>query len=115
MNHSPTTTKALLEAGEGTKRRAATAMNERSSRAHSLFIMTLEQKAGDKKVTSQLFLADLGGSEQVLVLCARASLPLSSVFFLTSVVFTLATPLHHDHPTPTSSTLFHHLLVGEAE
>jgi len=42
-------------------------MNERSSRAHSLFILTLDQRhrAADVRVRSQLFLADLGGSEQV--------------------------------------------------
>lgn len=58
---------ALLEQGERVKRRAATAMNDRSSRAHALFIMTLAQAdpGSDRLVTSQLFLADLGGSEQV--------------------------------------------------
>ena len=54
-------------------------MNERSSRAHTLFILTLKQTTqhassvgGDASmpgmqntVTSKLFLADLGGSEQV--------------------------------------------------
>ena len=51
-------------------------MNERSSRAHTLFILTLKQttcfertsnEPGPIKntVLSQLFLADLGGSEQV--------------------------------------------------
>ena len=57
----------LLAKGESVKRKAATAMNDRSSRAHALFIMTLEQydPALDRKVTSSLFLADLGGSEQV--------------------------------------------------
>jgi kinesin family protein 5 len=57
---------SLLEKGEQTKRRAATAMNDRSTRAHSLFILTLNQeKAGSISVQSKLFLADLGGSEQV--------------------------------------------------
>lgn len=69
----------VLRVGEGQKRRAATAMNDRSTRAHSLFIVTLKQRklpsltaggAGDnaqKTVTlrTRLFLADLGGSEQV--------------------------------------------------
>eukprot|EP00750_Incisomonas_marina_P001461 INCI11267.2.p1 GENE.INCI11267.2~~INCI11267.2.p1 ORF type:complete len:720 (+),score=139.61 INCI11267.2:206-2365(+) len=68
-----------LEVGERRKRTAATAMNERSSRAHTLFILTLKQTTqhassvgGDASmpgmqntVTSKLFLADLGGSEQV--------------------------------------------------
>jgi hypothetical protein len=42
-------------------------MNERSTRAHSLFIMTLKQTRPGTSVTlrSRLFLADLGGSEQV--------------------------------------------------
>jgi hypothetical protein len=43
-------------------------MNERSSRAHSLFIITLNQHkvddSTDVTLTSRLFLADLGGSEQ---------------------------------------------------
>jgi len=58
---------ALLVSGERVKRKAATKMNARSSRAHALFIMTLEQRdlESDKRVKSQLFLADLGGSEQV--------------------------------------------------
>ena len=57
----------LLDAGDEQKRRAATAMNDRSSRAHALFILNLDME--DEKtnvvVRSQLFLADLGGSEQV--------------------------------------------------
>lgn len=42
-------------------------MNDRSTRAHSLFIMTLKQSHPTTAVTlsSRLFLADLGGSEQV--------------------------------------------------
>lgn len=70
---------AALKAGDEQKRRAATAMNERSSRAHSLFILSLRMSragveaasggdgspAGTVVVTSQLFLVDLGGSEQV--------------------------------------------------
>ncbi|KAJ1429036.1 P-loop containing nucleoside triphosphate hydrolase protein, partial [Ochromonadaceae sp. CCMP2298] len=55
----------LLAAGEKQKRRAATAMNERSTRAHSLFIVSLRQTRGtDVVLKSRLFLADLGGSEQ---------------------------------------------------
>ena len=34
---------SLLDQGDQQKRRAATAMNERSSRAHSLFILSLRQ------------------------------------------------------------------------
>lgn len=62
----------ILEQGENQKRRAATAMNDRSTRAHSLFLITLNQKkrvskVEEKEVTikSRLFLADLGGSEKV--------------------------------------------------
>lgn len=57
----------LLQVGEQQKRRAATAMNDRSTRAHSLFILTLKQSKPNTSVTlqSRLFLADLGGSEQV--------------------------------------------------
>ena len=57
----------LLAIGEARKRRAATKMNARSSRAHALFIMTLvcRDAVSDKEVHSQLYLADLGGSEQV--------------------------------------------------
>uniref|UniRef100_A0A0G4FFH2 Kinesin motor domain-containing protein n=1 Tax=Chromera velia CCMP2878 TaxID=1169474 RepID=A0A0G4FFH2_9ALVE len=87
---------AALETGERQKRFAATAMNDRSSRAHALFILSLKMKrklkselggverergdsqkketteseesaASDEMITvrSQLFLVDLGGSEQV--------------------------------------------------
>eukprot|EP01060_Flectonema_neradi_P026981 TRINITY_DN36615_c0_g1_i1.p1 TRINITY_DN36615_c0_g1~~TRINITY_DN36615_c0_g1_i1.p1 ORF type:complete len:632 (+),score=153.71 TRINITY_DN36615_c0_g1_i1:54-1949(+) len=49
----------LLAKGDLCKRRAATSMNDRSSRAHSLFILTLCKN----DVRSTLVLADLGGSE----------------------------------------------------
>ncbi len=56
-----------LARGDAQKRRAATAMNDRSSRAHSIFILSLTQKCEATGVErrSKLFLADLGGSEQV--------------------------------------------------
>ena len=56
-----------LRVGDAQKRRAATAMNDRSSRAHSIFILSLKQTALDTgvEVNSKLFFADLGGSEQV--------------------------------------------------
>jgi len=56
-----------LKIGDTQKRRAATAMNDRSTRAHSLFILTLKQNAitSEKSITSRLFFADLGGCEQV--------------------------------------------------
>lgn len=58
---------AYLIKGDQQKRKAATAMNERSTRAHSIFILTLKQTKVDSnlKIVSKLFLADLGGSEQV--------------------------------------------------
>uniref|UniRef100_A0A7S2WFN9 Kinesin motor domain-containing protein n=1 Tax=Rhizochromulina marina TaxID=1034831 RepID=A0A7S2WFN9_9STRA len=59
-------TKVLIE-GEAQKKKASTAMNERSSRAHTLFILTAECGGAStgQVVTSQLFLADLGGSERL--------------------------------------------------
>jgi kinesin family protein 5 len=59
-------TLALLNQGESHKRKAATAMNQRSSRAHSVFIITMKQICVNSGVsrTNRLFLADLGGSEQ---------------------------------------------------
>ena len=57
----------LLQQADLAKRRAATLMNERSSRAHSLIMITLEQEArpGEGKVKSTLCLCDLGGCEKV--------------------------------------------------
>ena len=55
----------LIARGDACKRRAATAMNERSSRAHSLFILSLVQSRGGVEVRNRLFLADLGGSEKL--------------------------------------------------
>lgn len=40
-------------------------MNERSSRAHSLVMLTLTQCQGAVEKRSRLFLADLGGSEKL--------------------------------------------------
>jgi kinesin family protein 5 len=57
----------LLAVGEEQKRRAATMMNERSSRAHSVLILSLKQRDVRSGVVkeSKAFLADLGGSEKV--------------------------------------------------
>lgn len=56
----------LLDAGDQAKRRAATAMNERSTRAHTLLVLTLTQRVQPGvEVRSRLFLADLGGSEKI--------------------------------------------------
>ncbi len=59
---------ALLRSAEDRKRRAATAMNERSSRAHAVLIFRLLQRDahdGAEDRESTMCLADLGGSEQV--------------------------------------------------
>jgi hypothetical protein len=78
---------ALLQQGERAKRRAATAMNERSSRAHALLTLTLTQRPPDTtsdasssssssagvQSVSHLCLADLGGSEQLSKSGARGA------------------------------------------
>eukprot|EP00927_Polykrikos_kofoidii_P043828 TRINITY_DN37923_c0_g1_i1.p1 TRINITY_DN37923_c0_g1~~TRINITY_DN37923_c0_g1_i1.p1 ORF type:complete len:914 (+),score=171.20 TRINITY_DN37923_c0_g1_i1:70-2811(+) len=63
---------ALLRAGESVKRRAATAMNERSTRAHTIFVISLalHPMGTSPGITAQprksrFFFADLGGSEQL--------------------------------------------------
>ena len=64
----------LLRAGELHKQVAATAMNETSSRAHTVFLVTLTQRGGHERaggeadervVSSQLALVDLAGCEQL--------------------------------------------------
>lgn len=56
----------LISEGEAQRRKASTAMNSRSSRAHSIFIVSLKQSCinSGKNSHSKLFLADLGGCEQ---------------------------------------------------
>jgi len=56
---------SLIEQGDTCKRKSATLMNERSSRAHALFILSLTQTANGVERTNRLFLADLGGSEKL--------------------------------------------------
>lgn len=60
----------LLEHGDAAKRRAATAMNERSTRAHTVFVLSLQvRKDMDSAAAtirqSRFYFADLGGSEQL--------------------------------------------------
>jgi hypothetical protein len=57
----------LLAAGEQIKRKASTAMKDQSTRAHTVLILKLHQRSTKTgmSLTSKLFLADLGGSEQV--------------------------------------------------
>ena len=58
---------AALAQAETRKRQEATAMNARSSRAHTVFALSLTQRRSDSDavLTSKLYLCDLGGSEQV--------------------------------------------------
>ena len=72
----------LLRVGEEQKRRAATMMNERSSRAHSILILSLHQRnvVTGVEVNSKMFLADLGGSEQI----KKSKVGLSSYSFFPS-------------------------------
>ncbi|CAE8686136.1 unnamed protein product [Polarella glacialis] len=55
----------LIAKGEERKRYAETAMNNRSSRAHSVMVLKISQTRGDLEITSQLHLVDLAGSERV--------------------------------------------------
>jgi len=56
----------LIGVGEGNRHTAATAMNEASSRSHSVFIIETVQKFKDGSTKSgKLCLADLAGSERV--------------------------------------------------
>jgi len=55
----------MLAKGEERKHRAATALNARSSRAHSVLMLSLTQRFQGFVLRSRLHLVDLGGSEQV--------------------------------------------------
>ena len=57
----------VLVRGDAQKKRAATAMNDRSSRAHAIFILRLRQRNIHTGAEScaRLFMADLGGCEDV--------------------------------------------------
>ena len=63
--HSVDDALCMLRAGELHKRVAATAMNDASSRAHTIFLLSLTQARADDAVTSSLALVDLAGSEQL--------------------------------------------------
>ncbi len=57
----------LLLAAESNKRRAATAMNERSSRAHSILTLRITHPlSSPPRPPSRLVIADLGGCERVM-------------------------------------------------
>jgi kinesin family protein C2/C3 len=55
----------LLRAGQVRKKFAATAMNARSSRAHTVLVLHVRQARGDAVVNSTLHLVDLAGSERL--------------------------------------------------
>jgi len=55
----------MVAQGESRKRYAETAMNHRSSRAHTVLVLSISQTHGDLQVSSQLHLVDLAGSERV--------------------------------------------------
>jgi kinesin family protein 5 len=57
----------VMRAGSKNRSVAATRMNEKSSRSHSIFILTVYQKntATDAAKMGKLFLCDLAGSEKV--------------------------------------------------
>lgn len=54
-----------LAEGEQRKHKSATAMNDRSSRAHTVLMMSLVQRRKGAVLRSTLHLVDLGGSEQI--------------------------------------------------
>ena len=56
---------AFLRAGETRRAVAATAMNNRSSRAHTVLVLQLEQCRRGTSLRSRLHLVDLAGSEQL--------------------------------------------------
>ena len=74
----------LLELGDSQKKIAATRMNDRSSRAHSVFIISLHQTHVSSKVSrrSRLFLCDLGGSEDTKKSHVEAGVSTSAGFSL---------------------------------
>lgn len=55
----------MIAMGESRKRYAETAMNHRSSRAHTVLVLKITQTKGDLEASSQLHLVDLAGSERV--------------------------------------------------
>ncbi|GBG26909.1 Kinesin-like protein [Hondaea fermentalgiana] len=65
--HTHRDVESLLRTGEESKTKAATKMNDRSTRGHTLIIMTLKQRClrTGAEVESHLFMGDLGGSERL--------------------------------------------------
>jgi len=80
----------LLQLGEINKRTAATKMNARSSRAHALLFLFLEQKVVLKRRTlvirSTMCMADLGGSEQLKKSGARGERLKEAIYINTGLL-----------------------------
>ena len=64
---TPDEMRGVMEAGSKNRSVAATRMNAKSSRSHSLFIITIFQKntETDSSKMGKLFFCDLAGSEKV--------------------------------------------------
>ena len=56
---------SLFNLGNGNRSVGETKMNQKSSRSHSVFFLTLSQTHQTEKITSKLVLVDLAGSEKV--------------------------------------------------
>jgi len=69
----------LLRAGQVRKRIAQTAMNDRSSRAHSIFLIKMRQCRGDDVITATLQMVDLAGSERLKKSKAEGTAKLEAV------------------------------------
>ena len=57
----------LMQVGTNNRQVAATGMNDKSSRSHSMFVLSIikKDKADDSSKTGRLYLVDLAGSESV--------------------------------------------------
>jgi len=69
----------LLRAGQVRRTVAATAMNQRSSRAHTIFLLHVRQSRGDAFVSATLNLVDLAGSERLKKSKAEGSRKIEAV------------------------------------
>ena len=55
----------LIAIGEKSRSVSSTDMNATSSRSHSVFIISVEQKSKERSISAKLNLIDLAGSEKV--------------------------------------------------
>jgi kinesin family protein C2/C3 len=91
----------LLRAGQVRKRFAATAMNARSSRAHTVLVLHVRLARGDAVVKSTLHLVDLAGSERLKKSKAEGSRKVEAVgineslMVLGKVIAALVESRHH--------------------